>query len=277
MKQRFLQWLAPASFIFLITSCQKQELQNAGEQELSSASKKSSDLSGTKTNTFYGPQVHVGNGKVRSWTRITHAGIPEEMGIEMTAGALTGLPMEHDHPTPDHTTMIIPIHQKGKGLTPFDHIGLNWNPQGHPPAMFFLAPHFDIHFYMMSVEERMAIPAYSPASAAMFNNFPDYMPANYFAPPGPDGAEIQMGKHWAPPPPTFLPFTRVMILGTYNGKLNFVEPMVTLAYLQSKATSSQGYSQPTYFEHTGKWYPTVMNVYAANGKHYVSLSSFVKR
>ena len=45
-----------------------------------------------KTNTFYGPQVHVGNGKVRSWITMNHDKHPIELGIEMTPGALESLP-----------------------------------------------------------------------------------------------------------------------------------------------------------------------------------------
>ena len=47
-----------------------------------------------------------------------------------------------------------------------------------------------------------------------------------------------MGKHWSLPPAQIAPFTRTMILGTYNGELIFEEPMVTLAYLLSGASST---------------------------------------
>lgn len=261
------------TILLFITACQKQDLQPNESLVSSSKQKKSLSLQEEKTNTFYGPQVHIGDGKGRSWIRITHTGKPEEIGIEMTADALNGLAMD------DHVTWDLPLHQKAKAVTPFDHINVNWNPHGHPPEIFFSAPHFDFHFYMISEEERMSIPAWSPATDALFNNYPPpgYMPVDYSTPPGPDGSEPEMGKHWLPPPPTFLPFTKVMILGTYNGKFNFIEPMITLNYLQSKTNSSQPYSQPALFEHTGKYYPTIMNIYYENGKHYVSLSGFVIR
>lgn len=275
MKQSLFYLVASVSSALLFSACQKQDLR-ASDLDQSSASKKSINANATKlnekTNTFYGPQVHVGDGKARSWIRITHSGVPKEIGIEMTEGTLTGLPH-------DHESWVLPIHQKAKAITPFDHVYFNWNPHGHPPEIFFSAPHFDIHFYMTSVEARESIPAYSEASDASFNNYPPsgYMPADYSTPPGINGAEIAMGKHWLPPPPTFLPFTKVMILGTYDGHFTFIEPMITQSFLKSKTNSSQSFSQPTLFEHTGKYYPTVMNVFATDNKHHISLSNFVLR
>ena len=145
----------PALFmVLLFTACQKQDLKQNDSLESSSKSKKSLSLQEEKANTFYGPQVHTGDGKVRSFISITHTGVPQEIGLEMTAGSLNGLSME------DQVSYVVPLHQKAKAITPFDHIYFNWNPHGHPPAMFFSAPHFDFHFYMTSVEERMMIPAY---------------------------------------------------------------------------------------------------------------------
>jgi len=31
-------------------------------------------------------------------------------------------------------------------VPPFDHIGINWNPNGHPPAGVYNRPHFDVPF-----------------------------------------------------------------------------------------------------------------------------------
>ena len=228
-------------------------------------------------NTFFGPQVQVGNGKIRSWVRVDHDEQPVEIGVEFTPGALENLPHEEEEGVSPHWD--IPVHQKVKDVTPFDHLNLNWNPHGHPDP-FFGAQHFDLHFYMVTEAERMAIPEWSPGTDALFNNYPPagYMPANYTAPPGATAAVAAMGKHWLPPPPTFMPFTHVMILGSYNGHFNFIEPMVTLNYLQSGQSASRDYSQPQKFEKEGN-YPTKYNVWKdeSNGHHFVSLSHFVWR
>ena len=257
-------------------SCKKDMLatEKDGKEELVSAGTAPSI---GLINTFYGPQVHVGNGKIRSWIKINHDEQPIELGLEITPGALENLPHEEEEGVSPHWD--IPVHQKVKQVTPFDHVNVNWNPHGHPDP-FFGAQHFDFHFYMMTESDRMAIPEWSPATDALFNNYPPagYMPANYIVSPGATAAVTAMGKHWLPPPPTFMPFTHVMILGSYNGHFNFIEPMVTLSYLQSGQSASRDYSQPLKFENAGN-YPTKYNVWKdeKTGHHFVSLSHFVWR
>ena len=258
------------------TSCQKNisHPEEINKEEFTSSI---ATNSARKINTFYGPQVHVGNGKIRSWIKINHDEQPIELGLEITPGALENLPHEEEEGVSPHWD--IPVHQKVKAVTPFDHVNVNWNPHGHPDP-FFGAQHFDFHFYMMTEAERMAIPQWSPATDALFNNYPPagYMPANYNAAPGAIAAVAAMGKHWLPPPPSFMPFTHVMILGSYNGHFNFIEPMVTLSYLQSGQSVSKDYSQPLKFEKGGN-YPTKYNVWKdeSTGHHYISLSHFVWR
>ena len=80
-----------------------------------------------KYNTFYGPQVQIGNGHMRSWINITHAGKPLAIGIEMTDGALNGLPTDPNNHAA--ATYHLRLHQKAHAVTPFDHIMINWNVQ----------------------------------------------------------------------------------------------------------------------------------------------------
>ena len=235
-----------------------------------------------KLSIFKGPEVQFGYGKVRSWISITKNGTPIEIGLEMTADAFKNLTAENDKKIPtDHSTIIIPLHLKAKQHTPFNHIGLNWNREGHFPEGVFDVPHFDMHFYMISVEDQMAIPSWSAETDATFNNYPPdgFMPADYFTPPGDATAEPQMGKHWLPVNlPDFLPFSQIMIYGSYDGKVIFVEPMITLDYLLSNVDSSTSYSQPEHFQKPGN-YPTKYNIYhnPNNGNTYITLSEFVSR
>ncbi|MBC7845968.1 MAG: hypothetical protein H7Y10_05710 [Flavobacterium sp.] len=267
------------SLLFLF-SCSQDEMVNNDLQEsapLSFTAKMSSD----KVNVFKGPQVALGYGKVRSWISLNQKnGLPSEIGLEITPEAFKNLTTENNKTIPpDHKTIVVPLHLKAKQSTPFDHIGLNWNPNGHVPQGVFDVPHFDIHFYMISVEEQMAIPAWSPETDAAFNLYPPmgYMPADYGTPPGPATAEPQMGKHWLPNNlGPYLPFSKIMIYGSYNGKLIFVEPMITLDYLLSNVDFSMDYSQPELFAKAGN-YPTKYNIYhdATTGNTYVTLSGFV--
>jgi hypothetical protein len=267
--------------LFFLSSCSQDETVSSDLQQSTSKSLEEK-MKTCKVNVFKGPQIALGNGKVRSWISIDRSGYPDEIGIEITPEAFNNLSIAHSKKLPtEHETIIVPLHLKAKQSTPFDHIGLNWNPQGHDPDGVFDVPHFDIHFYMISVEEQMAIPAWSADTDAAFNLRPPvgYMPADYDTPPGAATAEAQMGKHWLPNNlGDYLPFSKIMIYGSYNGQLIFVEPMVTLDYLLLKEESREEYSQPELFEKAGN-YPTKYNIYhdAVTGNTYITLSDFVAR
>ncbi|HTG66403.1 MAG TPA: hypothetical protein VL859_08520 [Flavobacterium sp.] len=272
--------IALGALLFLF-SCSSDEM-TSSDLQTNSTLQLTGKVDNSKLLVFKGPEKQLGYGKVRSWISVTKSGNPNEIGIEITPEAFKNLTDEDDKKIPaDHSTIIVPLHLKAKQLTPFDHIGLNWNPHGHVPEGVFDVPHFDIHFYMISVADQMAIPAYSEETDAAFNNYPPdgYMPADYFTPPGEATAEPQMGKHWLPANlPDFLPFSKIMIYGSYNGNVIFVEPMITLEYLLSNVDSSTDYSQPNLFQKPGN-YPTKYNVYhnPNNGNTYITLSHFMAR
>jgi len=267
--------------LFFLFSCSQDEVVNSDLQG-STPPSFTAKMSSKKLTVFKGPQVALGYGKVRSWLSVDANGLPSEIGIEITPDAFKNLAMDNSKTLPpDHETIVVPLQVKATQLTPFDHVGINWNPNGHEPPGVFDVPHFDIHFYMISVEEQMAIPAWSPETDAEFNNYPPtgYMPADYFTPPGPATAEPQMGKHWLPVDlGAYLPFSKIMIYGSYDGKITFVEPMITLDYLLSNPTFSDNYSQPQFFEKAG-YYPTKYNIYqdSMTGNTNITLSDFVAR
>lgn len=258
-----------ASTIFLLVSCQKDlSTKNNVPSDLAAASKMNSGSQSEKTNTFYGPQEQLGDGKVRTFVTVTHTNIPTEIGIEMTAGALQGLPDED-------VKLSFPFHKKASESTPFVHVLMDWNVHGHEPA-FYQLPHFDFHFYMTSEAERMAISATSP----LIDQLPpqQYWPQGFVPTPG---GVPQMGKHWVNPASPEISggktFTHTMIYGSYAGKFIFVEPMITRAFLLSGQEVHMPYGQPTQFMITNTYYPTTYNVYPKDGKIYISLTNFVWR
>ena len=224
---------------------------------------------------FRGPEVTMGNGKANSFFKIiSGSGTPLEIGFEMTKEALTGLPQDPTNFAA--STFILQLDQTAKDLTPFEHLVINWQVHGHPPVDVFTVPHFDFHFYTITLAEQLAIPPYTPASAAQFDLLPPagFMPASFKPDPG---GIPRMGKHWVEGLPTS--FSHLMVYGSYNGQVNFIEPMLTLAYLQAGTTTNISYAQPQNFAKAGKWYPTKYNIYKDTQtlKHYVTLSEFVKR
>lgn len=231
-----------------------------------------------KYNTFYGPQVQMGNGHIRTWVNITHSGKPLAIGVEMNGGALTNLPQD---PTDfAAATFALKLHQKARAVTPFDHAVIDWNVHGHEPDGVYDVPHFDFHFYKISVDAQMAIPPYEVDSTGFNVPIPaGYLPPVYVSIPG---GVPQMGSHWFDPTsPEWHGggFTSTFIYGTYNGHVIFDEPMITLATLQSGNTIKKDFPQPEFFDPANSYYPTQYSIWknAANGRHYVSLNNMVWR
>lgn len=229
-------------------------------------------------NTFYGPQVPMGNGHLRTWINITHDGKPLAIGVEVTDGALTNLSQD---PTDfAAATFALVLHPKAKAVTPFDHVVIDWNVQGHEPPGIYDVPHFDFHFYKISLADQMAIPPYEVDPTGFDVPLPaGYMPPIYVRIPG---GVPQMGAHWFDPTSpewSGLGFTSTFIYGTYNGQVTFEEPMITLATLQSGNTIHNPILQPELYDPMHTYYPTEYSIWQdpANGRHYVSLDNMVWR
>ena len=248
----------------ILLSCQKEESLNESQNAILLSVNADQN---TKYNTFKGPQVEMGSGYTRSWITLSHTGVPLEIGVEMTEAAITSLGEVSGD-------FVLPLHHKAIDATAFEHIVINWNSHGHPPANVFTVPHFDFHFYTIKNQQRLAIPVY-PLAIAAFDNLPPagYMPASYTPDPG---GVPQMGKHWGDRSVVPGTFTKTMTYGSYNGEVNFIEPMITKAVLLSGAAFSLPFAQPSLFaENT--YYPQRYNFYINNGKYYVTLSDFVWR
>lgn len=179
-----------------------------------------------KTITYYGPAKSLGRGVARTWVEVTGDGKPVSIGVNFSAKDVTiaGLP--------DHQAMYHLDFPEQVSIAPFKGMMFDWNPHGHIPDEVYGKPHFDFHFYMIPEMEHMAIPLdIGHPHSAQFES--DYMPADYMslylAIPG-------MGNHWiskAAPELNGQGFTKTMILGAYQDKQIFIEPMISLEYLQS--------------------------------------------
>jgi hypothetical protein len=93
-----------------------------------------------------------------------------------------------------------------------------------------------------------------------------------------NAAVAQIGRHWGDNVFTAgQTVQHTMILGTWNGQLTFINPIVTLTTLASGQSYSVNYPQPQFFAEHG-YYPTRYNIYEDDkGRHYVTLSHFVWR
>lgn len=228
----------------LFTSCQKDDMTGQTvENHLQNAELKKAD----GTRIFYGSAVEVGDGVARAWVKENQDGEPLEAGLNLSAKALENLPHEH-------TAYVLPFHPN-KGMRFYKHVLLDWSPHGHEPPGVYDLPHFDVHFYITSAEERESIGLQEDPDPAPGMQ---YVPEDYWQMPG---VVPGMGSHWADlrapelDPASGEIFTHTFILGSFGGWWTFWEPMVTLEFLQSKPKVEVPVRQPQAWQRDG-WYPT---------------------
>ncbi len=158
-----------------------------------------------------------------------------------------------------------------------DHITIDWEPHGHPPAGIYTLPHFDAHFYMITPAQQAAITPGTNANSPLPD--PRFVPRGYVS----GVATVPfMGVHWSDVtgaefnPPKL--FDKTFIYGFDKGTLAFIEPMTSLRFLQSKPNFSAPIKQPQAFQRQGS-YPTSYSIkYNASQKTYtISLDNLTPR
>lgn len=215
--------------------------------------------------TFYGPPVKIGNGKARTFIKL-QGNAPLSIAIQMDASSLEGLPSKNDE-----NSYMLDLHPQSQ-LLGYDHCEVDWNPRGHDPLFAYGVPHFDFHFYKISKEEQsQVVPGPDTVTVPA-----QYIPQDYIS----AGVAVpDMGTHWVDPTsPEFngQPFTATFIYGFYHGKMTFLEPMVTKAFLETKPDFVLPVKQPQAFQEHG-YYPTSMHVSydAAHDQYIISLQDLI--
>lgn len=217
----------------------------------------SPDLFSDSPTTYMGPVIEIGNGVVWSFVKFNNDGGLEAIGVKFTEDALFGLPE-------DMTNTTLQLPEEAEGII-YDHIDFGWNPEGHEPPGIYDIPHFDIHFYMISIADKMGI-----TDAVLGEILPDamYWPETYFPTPG---IVPMMGKHWLSAEAGEINgeiFDHTFIYGSYNGDFIFYEPMITRDYLLEKNSQTYNIFQSAAFERSG-YYPTTYSInYNAIAQEY---------
>lgn len=225
-----------------------------------------------QSGVFKGAEVNVYDGKAWTWVELNTKGEPEKVAISIDQDALNSMPSGdgqspggHDH----HNNLVLPFDAKAEASL-FKHVWLNWNPNGHPPAEIYGLPHFDMHFYMVDKAERET---YTDAGKLDKSLEADYLPANYT---GVDPVPA-MGKHYVDTTsPEFngQVFTQTFIHGSYDSKLVFLEPMITLEFLKKTTSFKRSLPQPSKYQKSG-FYPTTMRVEKAGQVIQIILEDMV--
>lgn len=208
--------------------------------------------------TEWGPSVTLGDGSARTFTTATPSGNPKYQGVLFDRAAFEGLPSAADLANAPAGVyddkygpegQALPIHHRYSleffvplpeaAATPFTFLGLNWNPNGHPPGPVWGVPHFDIHFHTPPAG---SVDAITGPAAPDYDVPARYVPEGYARGPVVEERVItDMGEHLADTTaPEFSggTFTNTLIwgLGDPDGdgtaEHTFVEPMITRAFLR---------------------------------------------
>lgn len=222
---------------------------------------------------YKGAAVPLGRGTAHAWVMMGKNHEPKAVGVSISAAAMDGIEASHGE------ALTLPFPPQAAG-TPFDHVYLNWNPHGHPPAHIWGAAHFDVHFYMTTPAEREAIADTDPAFMHRAAHHPAarFVPADYIVEPDPVPA---MGIHWADPAtPEFhgTPFTHTLIYGSWDGRVTFIEPMIAKTVFDKREAVLASIKQPDAVAVSGR-YPTRYRIEfdAAAAEHRIVLEELVAR
>ena len=264
--------------------------------------------SGMAANAVYhGPEVVVGGGTARLFVEIGAQGRPQVVGIKLSGRALAGLAermnttsrchdkngdgtVAHGECLGDYESVLTLPAAAADLELPVRWATVNWNPEGHlaPAPPVWSAPHFDFHFF---VADSTLIRGIRTGPCAEFIDCEDFARAQVPLPAAqlPDGyvdvgaAVAGMGNHLvdsrdpelADPS---LGFSRTFIYGSYDGRLIFLEPMVSHAYLSSRPQQCTPLRSPQAVAVSG-WYPTQYCVRydTVEDAHLVTLEGLVYR
>lgn len=183
-----------------------------------------------------------------------------------------------------HETLLkLPDELRERANLPFKFVMVNYNPHGHQPPGVYETPHFDIHFYTQSDEDRrnILLGACAEVIDCELLEVATEPLAPEFAPPGhiDVGAAMgMMGNHLidlSSPEFNGSPFTHTWIWGVYGGRVTYFEPMIAVAYLKTEPRGCFTYRMPQRLPEAGD-YPTRYCIeYNVGRKEYtVSLDRF---
>jgi hypothetical protein len=253
--------------------------------------RQSAQTAAQSTTTVVGDQKTIGKGTVRTWVKIdAKTREPRSIGVTLTEQGLTGLPAEADAAQagsakfklmdggPDHTFEYELKFPPEAAETAFNHMGFNWNPNGHGPKGIFTKGHFDVHFYMATTEYRHAIMVDLQDADPVHLKTSNLEPPAQFLPPdyklAPNTAEPRMGSHYADvTSPQLKPgnFSNIFLIGAHGGNILFWEPMLTKEYFESKPNFTGKLKLPEAYPVSG-YYPTSYSVVYDASKKEINIA-----
>lgn len=180
--------------------------------------------------------------QVCTWARMQGDSLID-LGAMVPIASIESSPQDFEMAWPPKPVTALALPAAVQQHTGITHLTIFWEAMGHPPGPY-LTPHFDFHFYTISQEQRNAMDCADLSK-------PQTLPTGYSLPdvtlPPPLVSMIgtstlvglcvpQMGMHsllTTELESTNL-FRGTMVVGYYQGKPIFMEPMITKAMLLEK-------------------------------------------
>lgn len=170
----------------------------------------------------------VQGAEVCTWVT-TQGGEAIELGASIPLGLIESVPADAEMVWPPEQMGTVALPDEARRALGIDHLGINWEAHGHPPASF-LTPHFDFHFYTVTEAEVASIDCTDVSK-------PSRLPTGYALPdidvPG-MGLFVglcvpRMGMHAMVEGEVeeTAAFDASMMLGYYGGAPIFFEPMIS--------------------------------------------------
>ena len=181
-------------------------------------------------------------GEVCTWAMMQDTTVLE-IGLKVPVARIQNAPPEAPMEWPPVAAATLAFPKAAQAQTGLTEMTMYWEAQGHPPAPY-LTPHFDFHFYLIPPSEVATIDCLDESK-------PPVLPPGYSLPdmdlPPAEAQMIgvstlvgvcvpQMGMHsmlTSELEGTDL-FRGTMIVGYYQGKAIFIEPMLSQALLMEK-------------------------------------------
>lgn len=256
----------------ILESCKKVEIkpQVLGNKEISN--------SNLKDSIYKGAPVKLFGGKAWVWVKLNSSGMPKQLAITLTNKVFQTVPFDSSE---EEHEIVVPAPPQAT-ITAFYDFAIDWSPQGHLPQGIYDVPLFDLHFYKITETERQAIIS-DPQYVEHYQNYPGhkYLPKNYDTvyEGGIPGGGCLTGRHRYDITSAEFhgqDFTQTFVYGTYNGKVDFYDPMITLDFLKNTQGFQRTIPQPSKFTPNG-YYPTKMEVVKHASSTDVILEGFKLR
>lgn len=195
------------------------------------------------------PEATLFDGTLSSYAKLDAKGNVLEAGVVVPMGVIENAPMSMDMSKPMmlKADAVLEFPEVVRKTTFLNHLGLFWNPVGHNPSTRYGAPHWDFHFFTIQPAQAAAIDCTDLSQGDPKAIAPGWLPP---VPPNAPANQLcvpLMGFHSEPlsefkAPGVFVDgqFEKVMIGGYYQGRYQFIEPMITKALLEQ----GKGFSLP---------------------------------